>query len=143
MTTIDRVRASTVCVHQGRLLCLQLRDPRTRVARLFVPGGAVEPAETPAEAAMRETLEETGYRVRVHGLAHCVRYPFTWNGQEFAVETHFFAAELIDPSAAPDLVDDADYNEGVLWLPLADLPSALGFDETILAAVQSILLHRS
>ncbi|MEJ3741718.1 NUDIX domain-containing protein [Actinomycetes bacterium KLBMP 9797] len=48
---------------QGRIL-LQLRDGNTSIDphRWCLPGGAVEPGETPAVAALRELLEETGLR---------------------------------------------------------------------------------
>lgn len=35
------------------------------------PGGHIEPGESPAQAAVRETLEETGYRVRLLPPAGC------------------------------------------------------------------------
>src|SRR5690606_29243378 len=60
-----RLRASTVCVNDSALLCVRLRDPSSGVVRLFVPGGAVDAGETPAQAAARETHEETGYAVEV------------------------------------------------------------------------------
>ena len=41
----------------------QYRHGAQRVT-LEIPGGLVDPGEDPAEAAMRECLEETGYRVR-------------------------------------------------------------------------------
>ena len=135
-----RIRASVVCVHRAHLLCVRLRDPHTHVARWFVPGGAVEPGETPAAAAERETLEETGYRVRVEqGSERVLRYPFEWNAVPFDVTTHFFRADLLDPDAGPSPVDDASYHEGVAWLPLEELAEAIGFNQAIHRAVTGLL----
>ena len=136
---IPRQRASVVCVHAGRLLCVQLRDPATRVARLFVPGGAIEPGETPEQAAVRETLEETGHRVRALPRSQSARYPFEWNGQRFDVTTHFIAAELLDAAAVPLAVDDATYNEAVVWLDVLAVPFAMSFEPSMLAAVVALL----
>jgi 8-oxo-dGTP pyrophosphatase MutT (NUDIX family) len=140
MSALERTRASVVCVHQGRLLCVKLRDPLTRVARLFPPGGAIEPGEAPLAAAVRETLEETGYRVVANAARSSVaRYPYVWNGVERAVTTHFFAATLADPQQPPETVRDADYNEATVWLDLDAVPANLDFQAEILAAVVSLL----
>jgi len=122
------------------MLCVQLRDPHTCIARLFPPGGQVEPHETPAQAALRETLEETGYRVRLlpHRV-HIARYPFTWSGQSFAVTTYFYAAGLVDASAAPSRVDDESYLEACHWLALEAIPFAFNYDQEILAAILRVL----
>jgi 8-oxo-dGTP pyrophosphatase MutT (NUDIX family) len=45
------------------VLIRQYRHGAQRVT-LEIPGGLVDPGEDPAEAAMRECLEETGYRAR-------------------------------------------------------------------------------
>jgi tRNA(adenine34) deaminase len=137
---IARLRASVVCVDDGALLCVQLRDPRTHVARLFAPGGAVEMGETPAAAAMRETREETGHEVAIDlASEHVVRYPFTWADVKVACTTHFFRAHLRGSRADAADVNDATYNEGVVWLPLERVNTELGFDPAILAAVQHLL----
>jgi 8-oxo-dGTP pyrophosphatase MutT (NUDIX family) len=108
---------------------------------LYVPGGGIEAHESPAQAAVRETFEETGYRVRLlHEHAPVVsHYPFTWMAQHIEVTTHFFAAALIAPQAEPSPVFDASYLEGTHWVPLEDVPKALGFDGNILAAVLQLL----
>jgi len=121
-------------------LCVALRDPSTRIVRVFPPGGALEPGESAAQAAVRETLEETGYAVRLQAREPSVAaYPYTWNGQLFSVTTHFFAADLIDPGAPPLAVDDESYLEGTCWVELAHVPDVLGFDRAIQAAVLQLL----
>jgi 8-oxo-dGTP pyrophosphatase MutT (NUDIX family) len=137
---ISRERASSVCVHDAQLLCVRLRDPTTRVVRCFVPGGAIEPSETPEQAAIRETVEETGYEVaRDRGDVQIARYPFDWNGQLFAVTTHFVRVRLIDPSRPPAVVNDATYLEGVTWLALADVPREFAFLPEMRDAVLNLI----
>jgi len=46
----------------------------------LLPGGSIEPAELPADAALRETWEETGLVVRLTGLVG------VFGGPEFVVE---------------------------------------------------------
>jgi len=138
--SIQRTRACAVCVSAGHLLCVELRDPDTCIAHLFPPGGAIEPGEAAAAAALRETMEETGYLVRLQPRAPVIaRYPYTWNGQPFDITTHFFAVELVDPHASPSPVRDADYVEAAHWVELSQVPRALGFNRDILAAVLALL----
>jgi 8-oxo-dGTP pyrophosphatase MutT (NUDIX family) len=112
----------------------------THTARLFVPGGAIEAGESPAQAAIRETLEETGYRIELLARAPVTaRYPFTWAGQVIEVTTHFFAAHLLDDTANAEPVNDAAYLEGTQWIPLSEVTLRLGFDLNILAAVEQLL----
>jgi 8-oxo-dGTP pyrophosphatase MutT (NUDIX family) len=137
----ERIRASVVCVHEGELLCVRLRDPKTGIAQLFPPGGAIKPGESAGAAAERETLEETGYRVALaSGHAYVARYPYTWNGTSRSVTTHFFRARLLDDKHGAAAVHDASYHEGVVWLPLAELDRALGFEPAILAAVRALVV---
>jgi 8-oxo-dGTP pyrophosphatase MutT (NUDIX family) len=136
----ERTRASVVCVWRGQLLCVRMRDPRSKVARLFPPGGGIEPDESPSEAAAREALEETGYRMAIDAeRMHIARYPYTWTGVTRRITTHFFAAQLLGDPSHPEPVDDASYNEGVVWLPLEQLDRELGFEPAILNGVRALL----
>ena len=145
MPARERIRASIVCMHRSgasgaELLCVRLRDPHSGVARLFPPGGAIEPGETPSAAAEREALEETGYRVAIlDEPMRVARYPYTWNGVERLVTTHFFRAQLIGDKDSGAPVHDASYHEGVVWLPLDALDRELGFEPAILDAVRALI----
>jgi 8-oxo-dGTP pyrophosphatase MutT (NUDIX family) len=66
------------------------------------PGGALEPGESPADAAHRELFEETGFRIDpmtelVRGREFALNLP---NGENVIAEEYFFAArtpELMFP----------------------------------------------
>ena len=63
-TAVLRIGAAAAVLVGERLLLTK----RTDNGEWCLPGGAIEPGERPAEAAERETLEETGLSVRVTGL---------------------------------------------------------------------------
>ena len=137
-----RRRASVVCCAADRLLVVRLKDPTTTIEGLFPPGGAVEAGETPAEAAAREALEETGVRVQVDGASERVEtYPYVWDGVEYDVTTHYFFAAPADPSAAIvaalPKVEDATYNLGAYWKPVAEALDAM--PARIRASVEAVL----
>lgn len=67
------------------------------------------------------------------------RYPFTWERNVIDVTTHFFAARLLHTQAQPAPVHDASYLEGTHWIALRDVAQQLGFDTTILAAVEQLI----
>ena len=69
-------------------------------------GGGVEPGEEPADALLREVLEETGARVRIRGIVGVyggrpmmMTYP---NGDNVGYVTTAYDCELLS-DAAPDL----------------------------------------
>ncbi len=50
---------------EGKLLMTDLLEGERPVRILDIPGGHIDPGETPEEAVVRETFEETGVRVKV------------------------------------------------------------------------------
>jgi 8-oxo-dGTP diphosphatase len=73
------------------------------------PGGKVEPGETPAEAAARECLEETGLEVEVGAEFPSVSHEYS-HGK---VHLHFFACIPRQPASPP--------RDSFRWVKLSDL----------------------
>ena len=110
---------------QGRVLLIQRSDN----GMWALPGGGQDLGETVAQCAERETLEETGYRVRVTGIvgiysdpAHVIAYDDGEVRQEFALCFH---AEVVDgtlrtssetPSVAWVAADQLDNHQMQPWI---------------------------
>ena len=62
-----RLVVGVAVVAHGRLLAARRTSPAEAAGRWELPGGKVEPGESPAEAAVREVREELGCAVTVTG----------------------------------------------------------------------------
>ena len=103
---------------EGRVLLVRHLD----TGRWATIGGAVEPDESPAEAAVREAAEEAGVALRLGALLavlggpeYRVTYP---NGDEVAYVPAVYAAEVTGGTPRPD----GEETDEVAWWPIADLP---------------------
>ncbi len=79
-----------VVVIKGDSVLLELRQdfPMGRL-----PGGKIEPGETPAEGAVRETYEETGVTIRLTRLVGIYSRPFIAGGIEDCHHIVVFSAQ--------------------------------------------------
>ncbi|HUG56391.1 MAG TPA: NUDIX domain-containing protein [Candidatus Limnocylindrales bacterium] len=83
-----QVGANTLVEQDGRVLLIRLNyGPRT--GHWSLPGGLVEADETTEEAALRETEEETGFRVALDGLLA------TWMRPGFPILVVVYRAHIV------------------------------------------------
>lgn len=104
---VERIAARVLPVSSsGEVLLLQGQDPARPGELHWVSiGGAVDADESLAAAAVREMLEETGIVVGeddLIGPLHRVSHPFSWAGQSYVNDNHFFAVAL-------DSMPDVDF----------------------------------
>lgn len=103
----------------GRLLLVR-RGRAPAVGRWSLPGGRVEPGETPESALVREVAEETGLRVEVGRRLGTVEWPGN-AGVLYAITDHECTLRGGVLRAGDDASDVAWYDVGALAeLPLTD-----------------------
>lgn len=107
----ERRRGGAVVLSAGRILLI--RYPPTAGRRYFIPGGGVEPGETPAAAAARELREETG----IAGAAELELATVYNRGRE----EHYYLMRTgrLGPAVRPL---DLAAGETLEWVDVAALP---------------------
>ena len=96
----------------------------------YLPAGRVEPGETFQEAALRETLEETGIPVTLDGILRIEHQPRPTGSRLRGIFLAHPAAD-VPPKSTPDKESLA-----AAWFTLDQLPSPLRGEE-----VRRILYH--
>jgi len=133
-----RPGAYVIAIRNGDVLLTHQSDPEPEFQ---LPGGGIDPGESPLQALYRETLEETGWRIaKLLRLGAFRRYVYMPEYKLFAEKVcHIYVAEAVrllheptepghhavwcNPEIAADLVGnpgDAAYLRHVFGLP--DLP---------------------
>jgi mutator protein MutT len=94
---IQQVIAIAVVQREGRVLIGQ-RPAGVPLAGLWeFPGGKLQPHETPAQAACRECLEETGLEVAIRSCLAVERHEYDYG----RLELHFFDCVPSTPVPSP------------------------------------------
>ena len=104
---------------------------RADVGVWTLPGGIIDPAEQPADAAVREVFEETGIvavpeLLTSVGVSPRMTYP---NGDQVQYLEYCFRCRLAGGLAR---VNDGELSE-VAWHPLDDLPELGAFTSRLLS----------
>jgi len=100
-----------------RLLLLR----KSALGEVVLPKGHVEPGETAEGAALRETVEETGYtKLEVLADLGTLQAQFPFKGDWYIRSEHYFVMRLIDRERGHvDDYDDAEHDQGTfeqLWV---------------------------
>ena len=111
------VTVATIVVRDGRVLCVEELVHGARV--LNQPAGHLEPDESLAEAALRETLEETGWDVRLTAFVGAYQWKAPETGRHYL--RFAFGAEPVQHH--PDRELDAGIL-AALWLTPGELLAA-------------------
>jgi 8-oxo-dGTP diphosphatase len=125
--------SAAVIVEDDRVLLVRRAVTEGALSWQF-PAGAVEPGETAEEAAVRETEEETGLKVRAVKILGERVHPAT--GREMS----YTACAVIDGQAT---VADPEELDAVEWVAHAELGEyvSYGFFEPVQAYLDEVLPH--
>lgn len=130
--------AGGVVIDCGRMLLLD--RPTRREVRL--PKGHVDPGETPMQAALRETAEESGYGDLeiVSDLGYQV-VKFNFQGDDFIRTEHYYLMRLSsERTVRRSRKDEAQFSP--VWTPLEEAVQRLTFEAEQQFARRAIDAHQ-
>lgn len=104
--------SAAIIVRDGRVLMVRRRIKEGELMWQF-PAGAVEPGETPEQAAVRETAEETGLTVEAVKVLGERVHPKTGRAMSYT------ACDAVSGEAQ---VADAEELDAVAWVAHGEIP---------------------
>jgi 8-oxo-dGTP diphosphatase len=126
MVRETRTGAYGICINNGMILVI-LKAKGPYKGRYDLPGGGVEFGESPAEAVVREFLEETGTPVLVKDIVGAFSRvsKFVSDTGTHMVELHhmgfLYVVTRIKPGSPIKTDPDGLDSLGAVWLPLGDV----------------------
>jgi ADP-ribose pyrophosphatase YjhB (NUDIX family) len=112
------IRPATIVLKDGKVLLVR-SDYGGEEFFLF-PGGGLEFGETLEDCAVRETLEETGLKVKVGKLIHINEYIYKNDWKKRSI-TPFFLAKIVNSSEIISRKDDGGKIKEVIWMGVSEL----------------------
>lgn len=93
--------AGGVVLRPQEVLLIRVSDIKGRTVWSF-PKGRLDAGETPAQAALREVLEETGWNCRIEADLSTTEYWFQREGRRFRKTVVWFKMAPLDLTGVPD-----------------------------------------
>jgi 8-oxo-dGTP pyrophosphatase MutT (NUDIX family) len=127
---IERYEAAGgIVIDRGDVLLLRKRSEGVVV----LPKGHVDPGETPEQAALRETIEETGYTdLEVLASLGVLQAQFPWRDRWYIRNEHYFVVRLVsDARGQVGDYDDALHDQLTferLWAPASEAAGLMTFE---------------
>jgi 8-oxo-dGTP pyrophosphatase MutT (NUDIX family) len=113
--TINRIRSGALVLKDGKILLYQ-----RPAGYWYFPGGKIEPGETVEGCAIRETMEETGARIRLQRLLYVREYARALRPHHTLEFVHLakYLGGKLRPGHDPE---DKEQTKVVEWVPLSNL----------------------
>lgn len=119
---LQRLAAYALVVDGGRLLMSQLADWVGGAGGLWtLPGGGVDPGESPVDGVVREVHEEAGQHVVVDELVQVQSMHWRGESEDFHAVRLVYRARCPEPTQARVIEIDGSTGAAA-WVPLAELP---------------------
>lgn len=133
MTESGLIRsAGGVVLRHRAVLLIRVSDGKGRPIWSF-PKGRLDAGETPAQAALREVLEETGWRCRIEADLSTTEYWFQREGRRFRKTVVWFKMSPIEQAGAPD-----GEVEDVQWVDCQEALTRLSYASDVTLLSQAI-----
>jgi len=104
--------ARAIFIVAGKVLLLHTK----KYNYYMLPGGNIEPNETPETAVVREVLEETGYQTKIDRKTVIIKEYYA----DSSWEAHYFIVEQIEDAISKPILtqEETDLDLENLWLEL-------------------------
>jgi 8-oxo-dGTP diphosphatase len=106
------------------------KEGDTEASVLALPKGLVDHGESPAMAAQREVMEETGVETRFLAKLTDIKYVYvrSWGDREKVFKIVSFFLFLYRAGRIGDITEDMRHEvQQALWLPLDEAPRKLSY----------------
>lgn len=126
-TVIEKRSAGGIVHSDGRFLVIKAIPYNETI----LPKGTIEEGETPEQTAVREVLEETGYKTNILAQLGEISYEFDEDdGKRYRKTVYYYLMNLVDKEAKPTPNHQEDEDFENIWLTADIAMSQLTHDNS-------------